>query len=209
MRLYILRHAESLSYSDQVDFEKDPGLSPLGITQAELTAKKIQNLGIERIITSSAKRAVETAQIINMTLRKRIEFSEEIKEIRPPKIEVKNERMQFLNILNNLKDKEEDDEPEIDDRRDASFIEVEKRSTKFLSTLQYFDKTTLIITHSAFSRILTLQMLLGEHIFPEQVKSLHIDHAGLTTCIKDEDVWRLLTWNDNTHLGQFMSKNRF
>jgi broad specificity phosphatase PhoE len=207
MNIYILRHAESLSYSDNIDFESDPELSALGAKQAQLTAERLKELNIDTILTSTTQRAQNTAQIINNVLKKRVEFSDLIMEIKPPKIEIQDNRLQFLSFLNHVGEKETD--PVGDDSRDESFEEIEARSLMFMKKLNEYHKDILIVTHSTFARILVLHMILGTFILPEQVKALHIDHGGLTTCQKVDNLWRLMTWNDTTHLGEYKSKNRF
>jgi probable phosphoglycerate mutase len=83
MKLYFIRHG-------QTDFnirklpqgqEIDVPLNETGIKQAEDSVKSL-SVDIDFIISSPLKRTTQTAEIINRTLQKDIEFSDDIKELR-------------------------------------------------------------------------------------------------------------------------------
>lgn len=61
--IYIIRHAKALDYNNAID----PGLSPLGITQAEKLRNRLATTGeirADALISSPLVRAKETAEII-------------------------------------------------------------------------------------------------------------------------------------------------
>jgi len=81
MRVYLVRHAESITRPGQSDAEKSSiGLSDLGKIQASATAKKINTLGIKRIISSPLTRAKETADFISRHVNLPVETDDRLRE---------------------------------------------------------------------------------------------------------------------------------
>ncbi len=75
-----VRHAHAFPYSEEEPLFPGPGLTPLGIEQAELTARFFKGADLDVFLCSSMRRTMETAQIINKYQDKKIEFCNEINE---------------------------------------------------------------------------------------------------------------------------------
>lgn len=67
----VARHGESATNSLGVVSgpEMDPELTAKGVMQSEELAHKLKNAGIRRIISSDYRRALQTAEIVNSSLR--------------------------------------------------------------------------------------------------------------------------------------------
>jgi serine/threonine-protein phosphatase PGAM5 len=61
--IYLVRHGQHGSENDQGD-TLEGGLTPIGVEQAKLTARRFRSLPISAIYCSTLRRAVETAEII-------------------------------------------------------------------------------------------------------------------------------------------------
>lgn len=71
--LYIARHGETdQNRQGLLMGQKDVGLNEKGIAQAHELGKKVKNLDIDLIISSSMIRAVQTANIVNIYINKTV-----------------------------------------------------------------------------------------------------------------------------------------
>jgi 2,3-bisphosphoglycerate-dependent phosphoglycerate mutase len=77
MTLYLVRHARPLAGVEHVD----PGLDPVGRSQAEHLARALRHVGAKRLVSSPMRRARETAQPIAEALGMSIETVEEVAEV--------------------------------------------------------------------------------------------------------------------------------
>ncbi len=68
---YFVRHGETEWNCEQrIMGQTDIPLSPIGIAQAHQAAKYLQNLGLERLVSSPLRSAKHTADILGNTKRK-------------------------------------------------------------------------------------------------------------------------------------------
>ncbi len=63
-RLYLVRHAQSLSNTGEADISTDPPLTAVGWEQARRLAQRLARQGIDLIYSSPQRRALQTAQAI-------------------------------------------------------------------------------------------------------------------------------------------------
>lgn len=81
MELIILRHGRPLAETRPVDRgPADPPLSSLGIEQARVTANHLASQGIQAIVSSTMRRAVETAIPLANLLNLPVERVDDLKE---------------------------------------------------------------------------------------------------------------------------------
>jgi broad specificity phosphatase PhoE len=81
-KLYLVRHAEPAALWGS---HPDPGLSPLGLTQADLVATHLSGLGAKSIITSPLARCRETAAPCEVLLGVTALINNAVAEIPVPK----------------------------------------------------------------------------------------------------------------------------
>jgi broad specificity phosphatase PhoE len=151
MKLLFVRHG-------QTDFNKnklpqgqeiDAPLNDTGIQQAEEAAKFLPD-NIDFIITSPLKRASQTAEILNKKLDKKIEFNDDIKELRYGSLAGKP--WPEIEVLTGDKDAYQKDKDILFDYRKFggdSAEDLKRRVEKFISEVKekYPDKNILVATH--------------------------------------------------------------
>jgi probable phosphoglycerate mutase len=151
MRLIFVRHG-------QTDFNKnklpqgqeiDAPLNDTGVTQAEEAAKSIPN-DIDLIIASPLKRAAQTAEIINKRFNKKIEFNDDIKELRYGSL-AGTPWPQIAEIMDDKDVKEKDDNVTFDYSKFGgdSAEDLKRRVAKFVGEVRekYPTKTILVASH--------------------------------------------------------------
>ena len=75
-KIYLVRHGESNGNASGVYQNADTPLTEKGRAQAEFIASRCEKFAIDFIVSSSMKRAVETAAIVNKKLNKLSEISD-------------------------------------------------------------------------------------------------------------------------------------
>jgi broad specificity phosphatase PhoE len=151
MKLLFVRHG-------QTDFNKnklpqgqeiDAPLNDTGIKQAEEAAKSLPG-SIDFVIASPLKRASQTAEILNKKLNKKIEFNDDIKELRYGSLAGKP-WSEIEEITGDKNIHEKDDKILFDYRKFGgdSAEDLKQRVTKFVDEVKgkYSDKTILVATH--------------------------------------------------------------
>ncbi len=212
MQLYLIRHGESISNNTGVHGAPQDLLSEYGRTQAESLARRFKGIPIDLIISSTYRRAQETAEIVNAHLKKPIESSDLITERRspseiwgrpasdPPVIKVMEEMYTHYITGGRYSDEE-------------SFDDLKKRSRSFLGEiLKKHEKRILVVTHGIFLRYLVGYMMFGEEFtgrdFIKMRDFMRTKNTGITICKYEASPkpygtpgWKLETWNDHTHLS--------
>ena len=207
-RVYFVRHGSTEAIEmDAFQLFETP-LSARGLEQAKFVAKRFKNIPVERIISSTMVRALETAHEIGTITGCTVTESSFFQEIlRPSAIQGRRK-----------------DDPEVGAIYDAviaNFANPEKRhsdeenffdiKTRAQEALQFLEaqpeRAMVVVTHGVFLRMLIATMLHGEAVSPEASARLdsflHTDSTGITECILTEERgWRLWTWNDSAHLGE-------
>src|SRR3989304_9359611 len=84
MKIYFVRHGESVSNALGLRQGPDGGLTAKGIKQAKAVAKKFSKIPLDLIVSSPYDRAKLTAQIISKAIGKKIVYSPLFIERRNP-----------------------------------------------------------------------------------------------------------------------------
>lgn len=155
-KLYVLRHGETeFNKQNRYAGTTDVKLNENGINQARNIAKSLQKISIDIIISSSKKRALKTAQIINEYMDKHIEVSDYFVErnigvfegLTRQEVENKYPRLWNRNILHEKDSTEHEGE---------SVNQVKHRVKKGLKIIleKHRGKNILLVTHGYVSRII-------------------------------------------------------
>ena len=206
MKVYIVRHGESEANAKNLYQHKAVKLSQRGIEQAQKVAQRFLTIPIEIIYSSSFERAKQTAEIIGNTIHKEVELLPLLTEIkRPPVIEGKkrNEphaRDIMRRIFNNWHN------PNWRHSDEETFFDLKRRALQLLQHLETLHRQQiLLVSHGTFMRVLLCAMVYGEKLRPRDfepyLRFLATNNTGLTVCEYSRGNWRLLTWNDQAHLG--------
>jgi broad specificity phosphatase PhoE len=80
-RLYLVRHAQALSNTGQAHEWSDPPLTEVGRVQAQRLAQRLARQGLDAIVSSPSRRALETAQFIAQATGLPVQVEEELREV--------------------------------------------------------------------------------------------------------------------------------
>ena len=67
-KVYFVRHGQTIENSKYIHQSSKATLSDLGIKQAEQLTKRLSQINIDLVITSTFKRTIQTTRIINKVL---------------------------------------------------------------------------------------------------------------------------------------------
>lgn len=205
MKVYFVRHGESENSAYQLYSSPELNLTEKGGKQAELTAERVAKLPIEIIISSSYKRTLQTTQIINKKLNKKVFLSDLAVEIKRP-TEIAGKSISDLGVRKIKKQMDQNFHlPNWHYSDEENFYDFKARVEKFIKFLEKFEqKHILVVTHIHFIRIIVLTLMFGKDLtaemFLKHADFLEMETSGLTICEKDK-TWKLVTWNDHAHLA--------
>ena len=213
MYVYFVRHGLStLGEENRYQFPNSP-LSEQGRKQSHLIANRLSNLDFDILISSPFKRALETADIINLHHNKLITVSDLFQETnRQSEIEGKSkDDPEVRNVLEQVSANWHKDGWRHSD--EESFIELRDRGRRALDYLTKMSKEKiLIITHGDILKMLISIMQHGKEVDSLLFNAFRVfapaKNAGFTVCYygllkqgeRDTRRWYLISWNDDAHL---------
>ena len=207
MLVYFVRHGESQGNIAKIHQPPESPLTPVGLKQAAFIAHRFSSIKIDKIISSTYQRAAQTAQIISQKIGKDIELSPLVTEWKMPS-EIKGKAFDDQQALEIIKIMRAHDHPNWHYSDEENMYDLQNRADKFLQYLaQHTDEAILITTHSFFLKILIAVMIFGKdkpsQMLRDWSNSLSSNNTGITLCEYDReaDSWRLITYNDHSHLG--------
>lgn len=205
-KIYLVRHGQSEVNAGKVRDSFDSPLTDKGLDQADKIADRLSNLDFDLIISSTLKRAQQTAEAIAKKTNKEITTSdlfverkrpnEQLGESRDSSITIMSEEMSDKAFLSNEKYKESESFKEITDRAKQALDLLENRE----------ENNIVVVTHGMFMRVLFAYIILQDSINPENcmkfIENLKTKNTGVTVIEKKNDKWSLLTWNDHSHFAE-------
>ena len=208
MKVYFVRHGQTKYNVLRVHQPKNAELSELGIKQAKILAKRFSKIPVDIIYSSPMKRAKQTAEIINKSLKKRVIFSNFLKERKGPS-EFLRKRTDSLEVfeINQIRNLHEND-PFWHYSDEENFREYQIRTKKLFKYLNSLKKeNVLVISHGGPIRMAILFMMFNGKDFDAEIYYKFIDlfrlsNTGITMCEKDKTGhWDVRVFNDHAHLG--------
>ncbi len=209
-KVYFVRHGQSEGNASPIFQTADSPLSEKGREQAQFIAERASHLSFEIIIASPLPRAKETAEIIAEKTKMPLEFSELfVERTKPtgleglqygdPKAEKLNDgrKKELITSGCRITDAENYDD----------LIVRAKKALDYLSNRA--EREILVATHGTFLRTIVACVMLGDTLtdknFGHLQQRMKTENTGLTIMEYDKGMrglpWRLLVWNDHTHLG--------
>lgn len=209
-KIYLVRHGESGGNASGVYQNADTPLTEKGRAQAEFIASRCEKFAIDFIVSSSMKRAVETAEIVNKKLGRPMEVLDLFVERRRPKTQIglHKESPEALEIDKVLI--ENFTKPGVRFSNEENFDDVKERAGKALEYLKNrSEENILVITHGFFLRIIMARAIFDDKLTGEGcnriIRKFHTANTGLSVLGYDErrldSPWWLWVWNDHAHLG--------
>jgi len=166
MKLYIIRHAESIGNQNKINSLDNSPLSKTGKIQANKISKKLAKIKFSSIYTSPALRSKQTIKVISSFNRNKVKIIE---------TNLINEKKEASSIINqerkkmpwNLIKKNRID-PNWHYEDEESFNDIKKRAIAFLKKLEKYNKdnNVLAVTHNSYIKHLVLFVLLGKDFHP-------------------------------------------
>lgn len=218
MRVYFVRHGQSVGNADDagnpLKWDDSDTLTQTGQEQARKLGKRLQNKGITKIIHSPLKRAVETTEGINETLRLPTEEHPDLYEVVAPSDFYEVPLSERLQHSPHIWMSQHNDDPDYILEDGESFNHAlgrVKRVQEFLLGAIVGD-VVLVVTHGDW-----LRFFLGHAIFEDEFQPKHFDmlwsaqtaNTGIsifeysdhpTPMGRDPRYWQLVTWMDRAHL---------
>ncbi|HEY4496637.1 MAG TPA: histidine phosphatase family protein [Candidatus Paceibacterota bacterium] len=204
MRLYIVRHGKSEGNLRGVHQTPEEKLSEAGLAQARLIAQRFSDITIDKIISSSHKRAEETAIAISEIVKQPVILSNLFTEIKRPSSIIgkgENETAEVRALIRSMWH-----DPNWRHSDEETFFELRDRGIKGLQyILSLNSDNVLLVSHGILIDILLSLMIYGNNLEPKQfepiLKFFHMENTGLTLFEYNDGHWRIVTWNDQAHLG--------
>lgn len=208
MKIYIVRHGESIANAKRIHQHPTTPLSQTGEKQAVLVAKRFANISIDSILSSPHTRAKQTAEKISEVTSVPIEYINLLCEIKRPSelIDIHYDDERALQIKKLLKENRSDPRKRYTD--EETFYDAKQRVQELLTYIEKLDKEHIVlVTHGDF-----LKMILGVMIFEEKLthdifaeieRTFSHRNTGVTVCTKTKKFrWVIETFNDVSHLPQ-------
>lgn len=207
MIVYLVRHGQTNLNAQGMHQPPNSTLSELGKKQASGLAERISHLKVDKIISSTLTRAVETAEIINKKIHKKIVHSELFVENKRP-TEVENESHRDPEVLA-IQDKIQGNfaDPSWHYSDEENYYDVLDRALKAVQFLEkQNEEHVLVVTHGTFLKMLIGVMIFDFDLAPSMgermTEVLHMNNTGVTIAEFKYGKWRIRTWNDIAHLAE-------
>lgn len=207
MKLYFVRHGETTYNANKIYQPANSELSEEGQRQAKFLAKRFINIHIGAVFSSDYTRAVQTAEIINRTLKREVIYSDLLREFRRPSVVVEKSGADadIMEIKRQIGEHIHD--PHWHHSDEENFFDIKKRVEKFLALAALRqEEHILIVTHGVFIRFVVSLLIFEDALTPDLFlrfrDAVHLKNTGITLCERSEQgKWELITWNDHAHLG--------
>ena len=202
-RVYFVRHGESVGNAEGVFKDPHCEMTETGHKQAKALAERCKTLGIQKIISSPNKRALQTAQYIADTTQAPVVESSSFGATQYAskmigKSKTGPEAEEYMRILQEVY--EEDADARYEDAE--NFNDLKNRFTSgYVELQQDSAEVLLVVTHESILKSLLVHALLeGNQTIEEHVRTKKtigkFDHLGVTQMVFDGKRWQLLVWND-------------
>ena len=177
MVVYFVRHGESASNAapGAMALPGNTGdrLTDRGFEQARAVAESLADAGATRVLTSSLRRARETAQVIAERLDLPVTEIEEMRELRESEdfgeLSLEDQRLRRWSVWM----AEHGDDPDHSYRGGESFNEIMGRVRRVQELLVADGSDSVIaVTHGIFLRFFLMDVLFGDEFRPGQVRRL-------------------------------------
>ena len=207
MRIYLVRHGESEGNKERVFQDPKSPFSPDGQLQAQSVAKRFDGIPIDLLFASPYTRADMTAQAISNKLGVKVEYWDDLHEIKRPvtligkSIHSDEARLFEQHLLNSY----QNSKPKLDG--EEGFNDLRLRAQKILSHLvkNHQNQNILLVSHATTIKSIVFEAIFGENlnskIFWNIRRHIITKNTGVTILeYSKKRGWVLVTWGDVSHL---------
>lgn len=209
-KIYFIRHGESEGNVGPIRQGPNTSLTQKGEQQANFVAERCTKLAFEIIISSTMKRAEDTAGVIARRTNKPIETSDLFVERRRPKEQIGKPKddPQVLEVEKVVRANFHIPGFRFSDEENFNDLKVRaKNALDYLKSKS--EKNIVVVTHGFFMRIVVAYVVFGDKLTANEcqqfIKALRMENTGITVLgINEEErdnPWWVWAWNDNAHLG--------
>ena len=207
MKIYLVRHAESVGNKAGLHQTAEMTLSDSGLKQAKVVANRLKNRKIDLIYSSTHERARQTAGIIARTLKIPIEYWDRLIEIRNPS-QIHNRPINNPEV-NKIKEliKKNFAKGDWKYSDEETFFELNERVGKVLKhlLLKHKNQNLICVSHASIIKAIICKMVFGEKLTPEIFSAIRYgfwsSNTGISVCEYDKKRgWGVMSWNDASHL---------
>ena len=205
MRILFVRHGSTPALEASVHQKPEEPLSEAGIRQAKRVAERLKSANADLIISSRCKRAAQTAQTISKATGRRVIYTKLLNEVASPsEFHGKKHDTESASAWNEICAHAADPKWHYSD--EENLFEERSRAINALKYLKFQKADTLIVvTHSNIMHMMLFVGIFGEDadvigLFPVFNDNLRTHNASITECELDRDHFRLITFNDHSHL---------
>jgi len=207
MKVYLVRHGESVGNKNGVFQPSDSPLSTTGIKQAKRVAKRLKYHKIDLIYSSTHTRTRQTAEIISRELNVPIEYWRDLAEIRNPSeiIGKSTRNPKIANIKNLLNKNFAKGDWRYSD--EETFDELNTRIEKVVSHLlkRHRGQNVVCVSHGTAIKAIIFKMVFGNELSAKIFSSIRFHfwstNTGVSVCEYIEGRgWGVVSWNDTSHL---------
>lgn len=211
-RIYFIRHGQSKGNIEKVFQNAEDPLSEVGKIQAKHVAHKAKSFDADILLSSPMVRAYQTALAIQQVTELPLETHGALKEYSAPS-KLWNKPLdspESKAFYEEMRQHTEDREWHYAD--EENYFDLYDRASALLDHLATREEKTIIaVTHGAFMRFVLATMMTEGDADPltaiRLFRFLSQKNTGITSCEYRDDVregnrWRLVAWNDYSHLAK-------
>ncbi len=205
MKLILARHGQTeWNREKRVQGISDIALNSLGIEQAGRLAEALRGEQVERILSSSLKRAVQTAEAVNRFHGLPVEQDNNLGELDQGDFEGRT----FPDIMATHADflrKWRADPASVTMPGGESLAILQKRAWQTVEQVLSTEKNTLIVSHN-FTIMTILCTIQGMGL--ERVREVHVGTASRSIVEYENGLGVVTVFNDTSHLAQLQDVQR-
>lgn len=206
MKVYLVRHGETEGNASNRYQTPHTPLSTIGLFQADHIANRFKTIHIDAILSSTMKRAKQTAEKISKEKNLKIEYKDILRERKTPS-DIQGERKDNPKVkkVERLQ-LESENKPDWHYSDEENAHDLIKRSRQIITMLEMRkEKELLVVSHGEMIRFIVLTMMFQETMKPERWRThrefFTVSNTGVTLCEREKNRWKMITWNDHAHLG--------
>lgn len=206
-QVYFVRHGEA--EGNKYDFSQSPStpLTATGRQQAVALAKRFSSLPVDRIISSTMKRAQDTAQYLGDAKGLPVETVDWCHETLKAKSLAGQSRQStvYQDYLQNERANWANPNWRYEDGE--NFADILARVERGITWLEAQPETAIVVcTHGRFLRVLVSYLLHQKQLTAElelqTAAVLQDKNTGITWFTNQGQEWQLITWNDHASFAE-------
>lgn len=185
---YFVRHGETILNAQHIRQGDKGGLTEKGKKQAQLAGEYLSQFPIRHLYSSPFERTVETATLVNESLRASIAYTPLLGERRNPSeiIGKRADDPEVKRIVSQIDLSFHDDNTRFSD--EENFTDLKMRARRCMRYLQkHRHSHTGVVTHSIFLILLVAYMVREEDLHASDYVKMEFfhpaDNGGITVCI--------------------------